>query len=98
MSARGGAGDEIARMMVLSTQHLHPLTVAGWIDQCPWACFEKGDFGWFMYVCDDPGITEAADIPLEVRSALHVARRERCEWIMWDREGPTSEELPHYDW
>lgn len=89
---------EITKMMVLGTVHLAPTTARGWMSQCPWACFEKADYGWFMYVCDDPGITDAADVPLEIRSALHVARREGCGWIMWDCDGPVIDELPQYDW
>jgi hypothetical protein len=64
----------------------------------PWSCFEKGDYGWFMHVCDDVGITEAHDVPLEIRSAIHVAKREGCQWIMWDCDGPLVAELPEYDW
>ena len=89
---------EIAATLVLSTAHMSSATANEWMDQCPWACFEKGDYGWFMYVCDDAGITEATDIPLEIRSALHVARKLCCEWIMWDGDGPILDELPQYDW
>ena len=91
--------DEIARMMVLSTGHLTERTRNTWIkEECPWACFEKGEYGWFMYVCDDMGICEAPDVPIELRSALHVARLRGCEWIMFDRDGPEIEDLPYYDW
>lgn len=89
---------EIAKMMVLSTAHLSPPTACEWMPECPWTCFEKGDYGWFMYVCDDIGITEAEGVPLEVRSAIHVAKREGCHWIMWDCDGPCLDELPQYDW
>lgn len=85
-------------MLVLSTAHMSPQTAASWIARCPWACFEKGEWGWFMHVCDDPGITEADGVPFEIRSALHVARKLRCAWIMWDRDGPIVAELPDYDW
>lgn len=89
---------ERARMLVLSTAHLSERTALDWIPVCPWSCFEKGEYGWFMYVCDDIGITEEARVPLEVRSAIHVAKREGCEWIMWDRDAPCIEELPRYEW
>jgi hypothetical protein len=93
-----GALMETTAMLVLSTAHMSPKTASSWIADCPWACFDKGEWGWFMYVCDDAGITEAEGVPLEIRSALHVARRLRCEWIMWDRDGPVIDELPEYDW
>lgn len=96
----GGIDDglEIARSLVLSTAHMHPATARDWMPRCPWSCFEKGDYGWFMHVCDDVGITEAHDVPLEIRSAIHVAKREGCQWIMWDCDGPLVAELPEYDW
>ncbi|WP_103727305.1 hypothetical protein [Novosphingobium sp. HII-3] len=89
---------ELAKMLVLSTSHMSPQTAQQWVPTCPWACFNKGGYGWFMYVCDDCAITEAEDVPLEIRSAVHVAKREGCQWIMWDCDGPVLEELPEYDW
>jgi hypothetical protein len=89
---------EIEAMLVLSTAHMSPHTAETWMQACPWACFEKADFGWFMYVCDDIGVTEADDVPLEIRSAIHVAKEARCQWIMWDRDGPLLDELPEYEW
>ncbi|MCW1431997.1 hypothetical protein [Novosphingobium sp. JCM 18896] len=89
---------EIAKMMVLGTVHMSPKTAKEWIPNCPWACYDKGDYGWFMYVCDDVGITEDDGVPAEIRSAIHVAKREGCDWIMWDCDGPQVEELPDYDW
>ncbi|WP_159832395.1 hypothetical protein [Novosphingobium sp. TCA1] len=85
---------EITRMQVLGTVHMSPRTALHWIPRCPWACFQKGDYGWFMYVCDDVGVTEAVDVPPEIRSAIHVAKREGCGWIMWDSDGPVIDEQP----
>ena len=89
---------EVCTILVLSTAHMSLHTAQDWMPQCPWSCFEKGDYGWFMYVCDDVGITEATGVPQEIRSALPVAKRSACTWIMWDRDGPVVEELPEYDW
>ena len=85
-------------MLVLSTAHMSLTTAQDWMPICPWSCFEKADYGWFMYVCDDTGITEAPSVPLEIRSAIHLAKRAGCAWIMWDRDGPILDELPEYDW
>jgi hypothetical protein len=90
---------EIARMLVLSTMHMSPATAANWMPHCPWTCYDKDDYGWFMHVCDDVGITEAEGVPAEIRSAIHVAKRENCAWIMWwDCDGPLVDELPEYEW
>ena len=52
MTGGVGNGLEIARSLVLSTAHIHPATARDWMPRCPWSCFEKGDYGWFMHVCD----------------------------------------------
>ena len=59
----GGIGNdfEIARSLVLSTAHMHPATARDWMPRCPWSCFEKGDYGWFMHVCDE-GTLEWPDL------------------------------------
>ena len=43
-------------------------------------------------------MTEAGDVPPKIRSAIQVAKREGCGWIMWDCDGPVIDELPEYDW
>lgn len=97
-STRQGDLLERAHMLVLSTAHMSLDTATNWIPLCPWACFEKADYGWFMYVCDDIDITETSHVPLEIRSAIHVAKREGCQWIMWDTDGPVIDELPEFEW
>ena len=93
-----GPALEIARMLVLSTSHLSETTCNVWLHSCPWSAFEKGGYGWFVYVCDDLAICEAPGVPLELRSALHVARLAGCQWIMFDRDGDTVPALPEFDW
>ena len=89
---------EVAHMLVLSTEHISPDTAQNWMPLCPWACFEKADFGWFMYAAVDVGIIRANDLPAEIHAALDVAKRENCEWIMWDCDGPCIDELPQFAW
>lgn len=88
---------EIEKILVLSTKHLSEATCNEWMPECPWSCFEKGDYGWFIYVAD-PGITEEQGVPLELRSALHAARKLGCAWVMFDRDGDVLDELPEFDW
>ena len=94
---------EIHSILVLSTGHLTERDCNEWMHTCPWSCFEKGEYGWFMYACPDEDGAEddktiAADVPMAVRSAIHKARQLGCEWIMFDRDGPELEDLPHYEW
>ena len=89
---------EIQKMLVLSTVHLSPTDCNKWMHSCPWTCFEKGDYGWFMDACDDEGIYIQPGVPLADRSALTKAHQLGCDWIMFDRDGPALDDLPVYDW
>lgn len=97
---------EIAKMLVLSTAHLSEQTCLAYLPDCrpgkvleePIIAFEKGEYGWFVHVSEAPADSEGPDVPLELRSAIHVARREGCQWIMFDRDGDTIDELPTYEW
>lgn len=60
---------------------------------------DPDSYGWFVHVPDEAALPDwPTDMPLELRSAIHVARRESCGWIMFDRDGDTIDELPTYDW
>ena len=85
---------EIAKMLVLSTGHLTA-------DTCVYRChgligaYEKGEYGWFVHV---EGTASLDEIPEDLAACLAFAIIEGCEWIMFDRDGPTVPELPTYDW
>ena len=99
MANPAGTAHEFALMLALSTAHMSPRTAADWMPQCPWACFAKGEWGWFMYVCDDVSITEAEDIPLERYAPLSMLPASCiANGIMWDCDGPIVADLPEYDW
>ncbi len=96
---------EIETMLVLSTAHLTQDTcgiylsnIALGLERGSIVVFDKRDVGFFVYVPADPEATEGPDVPLELRSACHVARREGCRWIMYDKDGPELDELPVYSW
>lgn len=105
---------EIHKMLALSTSHLSERTcneylLAATRDLLNGAsadslivpsviAYEKRDYGWFVWVPENPADSEGEDIPLELRSAIHVARVHGCGWVMFDRDAPVIDELPHYDW
>lgn len=89
---------ESARMLVLSTAHLEEKTCNGYLAECPWAAFPKGDYGWFVYVPEDAATTETVDVPLGLRSVMHFARMRGYQWVMYDRDAPEIPDLPIYDW
>lgn len=83
----------IEPMLVLSTGNLTFETCNHWMKQSDHAVFEKGEYGWFVYV-GEPG----DDIPADLHACMMFARRLRCCWILFDRDAPMSADLPAYDW
>lgn len=86
---------EIKTMMVLSTAHLTLFTCNTALSSYDGPVWNKGDYGWFVYVPED---IDARDLPEDLRQCMKFARRKRCRWIMFDRDGPITPELPDYDW
>ena len=83
----------IEPMLVLSTGNLTFETCNHWLKQSDHAVFEKGEYGWFVYV-GEPG----DDFPADLLACITLARQRRCCWIMFDRDAPAAAELPSYDW
>lgn len=84
----------IEPMLVLSTGNLTFDTCNRWMKAADHAVFEKGEYGWFVYVtepCND-------DVPTDLAACFALARRCNCPWIMFDRDAPAAAELPSYDW
>ncbi len=84
----------IEPMMVLSTGHLTFDTCNRWLKQADHAVFEKGDYGWFIYVIE----RGEDDMPADLGACMELARQLRCAWIMFDRDAPEVDQLPSYDW
>lgn len=87
----------IEKMLVLSTAHLTPETCNDWL---PFSVgshpvWEKGDYGWFVYVSEEPG-----DIPTDLEGCIHYARYIGVEWIMFDRDADELDPrlLPVFEW
>ena len=89
-----GDAPEIARTLVLSTSHLTEATCNGYLHTAPFAVFEKGEYGWFVYVIDD----YPEGMPPGLAQCFSIARGLGCEWIMFDRDGPVMDFLPAYEW
>ena len=84
----------IEPMLVLSTGNLTSDTCNRWMKSADHAVFEKGEYGWFVYVTE-PG---DCDTPPDLADCMAFARRRRCVWIMFDRDAPAPPGLPNYDW
>lgn len=93
---------EFHKMLALSTGHLTRETIALLEIQAsgkPTPYFEmpvayaKRDYGWFVHVADN-----TPDCPTDLEACLHLAKSQGCNWIMFDRDVETIEQLvvfPH---
>ncbi|MCI1271665.1 MAG: hypothetical protein LKM31_10810 [Sphingobium sp.] len=84
----------IERMLVLSTANVTAETCNVYLHTAPFAAFEKGDYGWFVYV----PIDLPDDLPADLAGCFDVASRAGVDWIMLDRDAQEHPGLPAYDW
>ena len=97
---------ETPKMLVLSTSHIRPETDNNFelfTDDVPGTFYPKvcggrdgESYGWFI-PCG-PGIQWSHMVSDDLVAIRKLAEREGCTWIMLDRDGDTTEELPVYDW
>lgn len=93
---------EVTKLLVLSTGHITKETnsLLTIIDMSEWPCSggPYGDYGWFLYAHDENCDEGDQKIPDDLWAVMQFARKEGCNYILLDRDGDTTEELPIYDW
>lgn len=92
----------IVRTLEISTAHVCPAgrEVLSDPDQCAVTAYEKGDFGWLLYVpVDEPTPTKPTPgLPRSLIDILTYARQHNCRWVMLDCDAYIVRDLPVYDW
>jgi hypothetical protein len=97
---------EIRQMLVLSTSHLpeqygsvfrgvNPLGSADGV------IAHKLTYGFLMWVPDDPVESSGAmteEVPPEILAVQIYARSLRCDYVMFDSDGDTVDDLPTWEW
>jgi hypothetical protein len=91
---------EIHKMLCLSTAHL-TFSTRMLLEQDELQCsifFPKDSHGWFMHV-PEPEVLQATliDAPPDVRDCLTLACARGFQWLMFDSDGPTLNELSLYE-
>ena len=102
---------EISRMLTISTVHISKktaerLTFGNPHDLKMPAYFEKGDYGWFVFVprnyldVHSNGDHEESyqNAPDDLRDCMREAWLNNCEWLCLDCDGLEVDDLPKYDW
>lgn len=79
-------------MLALSTGHLTQKTICNMEN---FIAYEKGEYGWFVYV---PEIMDTYEMPKDLDNCIQFARNNGCDWIMFDRDVETIDSLQIYDW
>jgi hypothetical protein len=92
----------IRKFLDLSTNHLpehlgtKDLAAVEGILASPWS-----EYGWFVWVPDEPTDSSLGDetpVPEEILHVQRYARSLGCDFILFDSEGPHDPTLPSWDW
>jgi hypothetical protein len=59
---------------------------------------ERGEYGCWVWVPDNPGDWDACKVPDELLRVLLYARGLGCEWVLFDRDAERVAELPIWEW
>lgn len=93
----------VRKFLDLSTEHLPPSMRANpYVSSCL-TIYEWGDYGWMIWVPDDPD-KWLADYPgeehppEELLAVQRFARQLDCDYILFDADGPREPALPYWDW
>jgi hypothetical protein len=99
---------EIAKMLVLSTSHLTEKTAKALeeaAEELPpfctinWAPTFTRDEGYVWYVGEEnPVVAAGNSYPEEFAALFSLAMENGCNWLMFDRDGDTVDNLPTYEW
>lgn len=96
---------EITKMLVLSTGHLTGAT-ASYLDSVleldedfPVTLCAKGEVGWFVNVPSEiESVSGHHQMPRDLLGVIRFAREQGCDWIMFDRDVTSLDNLPSYSW
>ncbi len=101
---------EICAMVTISTEHITKATASALhkiIHRHPayskeamaWpTVYEKGEYGYFLYIPDDLYDLENA-MPTDLFACCCYAAAHDCTWLVLDRDGPImANDLPAYEW
>jgi hypothetical protein len=93
----------IRLILDLSTRHLTEELGEGKLARLrPEVVAYETEYGFLMWVPDDPEESaewsEDVRVPDEVLRIQLYARERGCDYVLFDREGPTVADLPRFNW
>lgn len=89
----------IRTILDLSTAHLSEQTCRH-LNSVEGVIADKTRYGWLMCVREDVSgrLADDCDWPPELLPAIEMARRNDCEYILFDRDAPRVDRLPTFNW
>lgn len=93
---------DITRCLTISTAHIssdtaRKLSIEPDTNMLGLSVYEKGEYGWWIYVGDNSAIT-SKDLPLDLLACICEAFTNYCQWLCLDCDGEELESLPIYEW
>lgn len=93
---------EIRRFVVISTAHVSE-TTAQRLDNTPAKEWPRvgghyGEYGWFVYAHDENAGVGRDAIHTDLFEVMSWARKQRCDYVLFDCDADEIESLPAYDW
>lgn len=91
----------IRQILDLSTSHLpfdHWATV---LDTVEGVVAYELDYGWLMWVPDDPDDSDEGDghvLPGSILKIQRYARKHGCDYVLFDRDAEVDPALPTWEW
>ena len=93
--------DPIRRVLDLSTAHLpEHLGSHGLSSQDGVIAYDLDGYGWLMWVPPDPDSHAAGypTLPAQVLTIQRYARQRICDYVLFDQDADTIDDLPTWDW
>lgn len=90
---------EIERALILSTAHITRETadlLDDMQDSARLIVYAKGGCGWWIYT--GRAATIDRKLPPELLRCIDTAQKQRCAWLMLDRDALPDASIPTYDW
>ena len=89
---------DISRMITISTCHIDEYTATRMnINKSVYSAtvYRKDEYGWFVYINEG---FEEEDNPECLKACMRFAKKNECEWLCLDSDGPVMKDLPVYEW
>lgn len=90
-------GLEVRKFLTLSTAHVTDDTrrILDETKVSDWPVFGfRGAYGWVVYAHDESDW----EIPQDLWGVCEYARKNDCDYIMFDADADIIDDLPHYEW